>query len=154
MRNFIFVLFLAISTIHCSEKKSTPVYDHWLTGTYESDSSDGHVVESWRRPNNSHWIGKQKVYLNNEISSEQSFEIVKVDDDLVLKLKFEGNDYELNATQTDMNGFEFERDTEEDGPHRVKFEKTSNRTFRRVHYVNVNGRNRINMYDFTKISEK
>ena len=154
MKHLFFVIFIITIAVQCSEKKSSAIYDHWLTGTFESDGSDGHVVESWKRPANSHWIGKQKAFLENQVTLEQSFEIEKLEDNLVLLLNYEGREYQLNAVKTDMNGFEFVRDSEEDGPHRVKFEKTSDKTFRRVHYVNINGRNRINMYDFTKISEK
>lgn len=153
MKKFVFLVTILSITIQCQEKAKEPTLTHWLHGTYQSDSNEGEVIESWKHPKKEYWIAQQKVHQNNSIIDEQELEIKIVDEVLSLLLTYEGQTYTLPSTKVDMNGFEFERETEEDGPHRVKFEKTGSDTFRRVHYVYVDGRNRINMFDFSKIGD-
>ena len=153
MKNILILFSLVLIIVQCDNKTSEkkPVLTHWLNGSYQAESSEGLVEETWEHPRKEYWVGLKKTFQNNQVTSEQEFEIKIVDDVLSLVFQHEGNTITLPSTKADMTNFEFARPEDVEGPNRVKFEKTSDRSFRRVDYNIVNGRNRINMYDFKKI---
>lgn len=141
-------VFLALS---CKSKPAKVKLTHWLQGTYVSDSNQGKVEEVWTHPERNVWLGKHKLYdQTNRLIEDYTIEIKEENDDLAMFVKWNDRDFMLPSKIIDFHEFEFVRD-KDDGPHRIKIEKDGDKRFRRVHYNMVNGSNRIEIFEFTKI---
>jgi len=152
--NKAFYLFLLITlAIACESKKPKVELTHWLQGTYVSDSNQGKVEEVWTHPERNVWLGKHKLYDHtNKLIEDYTIEIKNKNDDLAMFVKWNNRDFILPSKIIDLHEFEFVRD-KDDGPHKIKIEKEGDNRFRRVHYNMVNGSNRIEIFEFSKIKK-